>query len=340
MNAGYPLWTYVPRFFTERLLMQLHATPKTVVTYRDAFLLFLRFASERTGRNAKELGVEDVDANLVERFLTFCEEERGNSARSNNTRLSAIRSFFRYVAESEPQLQPHCLAVLEIPGKPYKKRVGDYLTGEEMQALMNAPDCSSRLGRRDRTLLLLMLQTGLRLSEAIALRLRDVELGTDAHVRCNADSPKERVTPLLPESLEALQIWVEERSAGADNPLFMSTHGKALSQDAVQRLVRKHADRASEKCSTLANKRVTPRMLRHTAARQHRKNGVEPSRIARWLGYKSVETNAEDVHAGMESKGSAKAQTRPNESGHDRSGQKDELLEFLESLDHAARKGP
>ena len=332
MNVTYPLQIHVRRFFTERLLLKSPVTPNTVATYRDAFLLLLRFAAEQTGRNPTALGVEHINADLVKRFLAFCENERGNSASSNNTRLSAIRSFFRYVGNSEPKLQQHCQEVLEIPNKRYEKKDTGYLTEDEIKALENAPDCSSRLGRRDRTLLLLMLETGLRLSEVIGLRLRDVDLGTNAHVRCNANSPKERKTPLPPESLQALQDWVAERRAGPDDPLFRSTHGKALSQDAVQRLVRKHANKASEKCPSLKGRRVTPHMLRHTAAMQLLRKGKDRGLIGRWLGYKSAEGNGVDGNEGGELKEGAKVHTHSIKSGYDQSVQKDELLEFLGTL--------
>ena len=333
MNAAYPLRSYIERFFTERLLTQSHVTPNTVATYRDAFLLLIRFAAKRTGRNPAELGVEHVDANLVKRFLAYCEQERGNSVRSNNTRLSAIRSFFRFVADSTPQLKPHCQEVVKIRIKRHVERDDtNYLTEAEMQALVDAPDCSSWLGRRDRTLMLLILDTGLRVSEVTRLRLRDVELGTGAHVRCTGNGGGERIILLPLGSKQALQRWVAERRAKSDDPLFLSTHGKALSQDSVQRLVRKHAGRASEKCSTLANKRVTPHVLRHTAAMQLLEKGVDRALIASYLGYVSAKTTELYVDADVGLKQGAMARTPPVEKDRDRCRPKDDVLEFLESL--------
>ena len=332
MNSNYPLQTYVRRFFTERLPLELHATPSTVANYRHALLLFFHFVADHIKGDPTELGVEDIDADLVEGFRASC-ERRGNSASSNNTRLTAIRSLFRYVGECEPKLREHCKEVWSISNtnitdEPDKRKDRRYLTKEEVKALMNAPDCSSRLGRRDRTLLL-MLKSGLRISEVIGLRLRDVEFGSDPNVRCNADSPKERRTPLFSESLGALQSWISERRARPDDPLFVSTHGKALSHDAVQRLVHKHAKKASEECASLEEKRVTPHVLRHTAARQLQQDGVDRGQIARWLGYKSAARNEVKVDGKIEPKVRGKDQTRPYE-----------MLEFLKSYDPAARKGP
>ena len=213
MIETFALPAYVQRFFTERLMSQMHASPNTVASYRDTFRLLLAFAEERTGRVPTALRVVDVDAELVGLFLTFCEEERGNSVRSRNTRLAAIRSFFKYVAVNEPQLLLHCQKVLAIPVKRYDRRAVDFLSRDEMEALVAAPDCSSWFGRRDRTLLLVMLQTGLRVSEVIELRTCDVELGTGAHVRCTGKGRKERATPLRSDSRKALREWIAEQSS-------------------------------------------------------------------------------------------------------------------------------
>ena len=332
MNDAYPLPTYLQLFFTDRLINQKDASPNTVASYRDTFRLLLRFAREQTGRAQTELRVGDIDANLVGRFLTFCEEERGNSARSRNTRLAAIRSFFKYVEVNEPQLLLHCQKVLAIPTKRYDKRVIDYLTQDEIQALLDAPACSSSCGRRDRTLLLLMIQTGLRVSEVIGLRIQDVQLGQGAHVRCTGKGRKERSTPLRSDSRRALRNFLAERGGDPGDPLFITASGTALSRDAVERLVRKYAGRASEQCSTLANKRVTPHVLRHTAAMQLLQNGVDRTVIALWLGHESVETTQMYVHADIQLKERAMARTNPVEGGYDRFRPTDDDLEFLDSL--------
>jgi integrase/recombinase XerD len=178
----YPLPTYVQRFFTERLATQLHASPNTVASYRDTFRLLLKYAAGRLGRQPTDLQVADIDAELIGSFLTFVETTRGNGARSRNTRLSAIRSFFKYVAVNEPQLLHHCQQVLAMPSKRYDKRTIDYLARAEIEAVIAAADLATWAGRRDRTLLLLALQTGLRVSELINLTCSDVVLGTGAHV--------------------------------------------------------------------------------------------------------------------------------------------------------------
>ena len=176
----YPLPIFVQRFFTERLASQLAASANTVASYRDTFRILLSFATDRLGRQPTDLLVTDIDADLVGSFLDFVETSRGNSARSRNSRLAAIRSFFKYVAINEPELLHHCQQVLALPSKRYEKRMIDYLDREQIEALLAAPDLSTWYGRRDRALLHLCVQTGLRVSELIGLRCGDVVLGAGA----------------------------------------------------------------------------------------------------------------------------------------------------------------
>ena len=268
MIATYPLPIYVQRLFTERLLTQMQASPNTIASYRDTFRLLLKYATAETRLPPTELHVAHIDAEIIGRFWTFCEDDRGNSARSRNTRLAAIRSFFKYVAGCEPQLLHHCQKVLAMPSKRHTKRVVDFLSRDEMEVLLKAPDQTTWFGRRDRVLLLTMLQTGLRVSEVIDLCVGDVDLGTGAHLRCMGKGRKERATPLRADSRDALRAWVSQINAAPSNPLFATIRGARLSRDAVERIVRKHSGTAALTSSTFRSKRVTPHVLRHTAAMQ------------------------------------------------------------------------
>lgn len=332
MNCGHSLSAYVQHFFTERLVKQLNATPNTIATYRDTFRLLFRYAEAQTGRAPTELRVEDINFKLIEKFLTHYEQKLGNTARSRNTRLAGIRSLFQYISRNEPQLSFHCMKVLAIPTKRHVKRVIDFLNEEEIQALVDTPDCTRFLGRRDRTLLLLMVQTGLRLSEVVNLQVQDIRFGTGAHVWCTGKGRKERITPLRPDTRKALRNWIDERGGEPKDPLFITSRGMRLSHDAVQLLVRNHTVRASEQCPTLVNKRVTPHVLRHTAAMQLLRSGVALTVIALWLGHESVETTQIYIHADTELKERAMARTQPVEGGTDRFRPTDELIKYLDSL--------
>src|SRR5271154_5320969 len=328
----HPLPIYLQRFFSERLAMQLHASPNTVASYRDTFRLLLKYAADRLGRAPTGLQIADIDAKLVGDFLTFVENNRGNGARSRNTRLSAIRSFFKYVAGNEPQLLYHCQKVLAMPSKRYEKRTIDYLAHAEIEALIGAADLATRSGRRDRMLLLLAVQTGLRVSELINLTCGDVALGIGAHVRCIGKGRKERSTPLRKDCVQALRVWLSERGGADSEPLFVSNRGERLSRDAVERIVCKHVELAAETCPTLRGKRVTPHVLRHSAAMQLLQNGVDRTVIALWLGHESVESTQMYVHADIELKEKALAKTQSFAVPAGRYRPNDELLAFLEAL--------
>ena len=334
MIKQHPLPPYLQRFFTERLVGQMHASPNTIAGYRDTFRMLLRFASSEVGKAPTKLCLDDIDSDLVGRFLVYLEDTRGSSARTRNTRLAAIRSFFKYVSHNEPQLLHHCQRILSMPQKRYVKRTIDFLTYHEAEALINAPDVSTWFGRRDRTILQLMVQTGLRVSEVLALTLKDLELGHGAVVRCLGKGRKERATPLRGDTIIALQAWLRERGGDPSDPLFVSIRGGSLSRDAIERIVRKHAARASEGCSTLKQKRISPHVLRHTAAMQLLQNGVDRIVIALWLGHESVETTQMYVHADIELKEKAMAKTKKVESQRPKGRYiaDDSLLEFLETL--------
>jgi site-specific recombinase XerD len=328
----HPLPVYLQRFFTDRLATQLHASPNTIASYRDTFRLLLKYAADRLKRQPTQLEIVDVDADLIGGFLRFVETTRRNGARSRNTRLSAIRSFFKYVAVNEPQLLHHCQKVLAMPCKRYEKRTIDFLTRQEIEALIGAADPRTRSGGRDRVLLLLAVQTGLRVSELIGLACADVSLDTGAHVRCIGKGRKERSTPLRKDCVELLRAWLRERGGTDREPLFVSNRGERLSRDAVERIVHKHVEAASKACATLEGKRVTPHVLRHSAAMQLLQNGVDRTVIALWLGHESVESTQMYVHADIELKEKAMARTQPIAASPGRYRPSDKLLAFLEGL--------
>ena len=328
----HPLPAYLQGFFTERLGTQLKASPNTIASYRDTFRLLLKYAADRLRRLPTELQVVDINADLVGQFLTEIESTRGNSARSRNTRLSAIRSFFKYVAVNEPQLLHHCQRVLAMPAKRHEKRAIDYLTRAEIEAVIAAPDPSTWHGRRDRALLVLTLQTGLRVSELINLSCGDIMLGTGAHVRCMGKGRKERATPIRKDSIKVLRDWLSERGGAYAGPMFISNRNGRLSRDAVEQIVRKHVLAAIRTCPSLKKKRVTPHVLRHSAAMQLLQNGVDRTVIALWLGHESVETTQMYIHADIQLKEKAMARTQPVKTPPGRYRPDDKLLAFLEAL--------
>jgi site-specific recombinase XerD len=321
----------IQRFFTDRLCTQMEASHHTVVGYRDTFRLLLRFASARHGKPPVKLTVPDIDADLVADFLLHGETARGNTARSRNTRLAAIRSFFRYVAMTDPTWLLHCQRILAMPSKRYVKRAVTFLDADEIAALLAAPDRTTWAGRRDHALLLLAIQTGLRASELVNLRCSDVVLGSGAHVRCTGKGRKERCTPLRRDTAKLLAAWITDR--GEDTgPLFPSIRGTRLSRDALEHLVRKHCQTASRACPTIGTKRVTPHTLRHSTAMDLLHHGVDQAVIALWLGHESVVTTQIYIHADMRMKEKALARVAAPTAPAGRFQPNDQLLAFLEGL--------
>ncbi len=333
MNANCKVATLIESFFTERLQRQRDVSANTIASYRDTFRLLFTFAQARLRKAPSVLALDDLDAPFIGAFLTDLETKRGASARTRNLRLTAIRSFFRFASFEEPAHSALIQRVLAIPSKRHDKRQVHFLTRPEIEAILAEPDQSTWLGRRDRTLLLVAAQTGLRLSELTGLDRQAVHLGTGAHVRCIGKGRKERTTPLTAIAQRALQAWLKEPARRGATALFPNMHGQRLSADSVQALLAKHVRAAGAKCPSLAKKRVSPHILRHSAAMELLQAGVDCSVIALWLGHESIETTQTYLHAHLALKEAALAKLKPYQRGKQTRFQpNDRLLAFLEAL--------
>jgi len=319
-------------FFSERLLRQRRVSPHTVAAYRDAFRLLLGFTEKHISKAPSTLLLADIDAPLVGAFLDHLEKERGNGVRTRNARLAAIHSFFRFAAGREPAHAGLIQRALAIPQKRFDRDLVAFLTTDEVDALLAAPDTTTRLGRRDHALLLLAIQTGLRLAEFTGLRVEDFVLGTGAHVRCHGKGRKERCTPLSRATARVLRTWIAECGSTGSDLVFRSLRRTRLSHDAVERLVAKYAHLAGKACSSITRKNVTPHVLRHTTAVQLLEAGVDRAVIALWLGHEQVETTQIYLDADLAMKERALARTAPTGSRIGRFRPKDSLLAFLEGL--------
>jgi len=330
ISASFP--SLLQSFFTERLLRQREASPHTVAGYRDAFRLLLQFAQKRLRKSPSQLRIEDLDAPFIALFLDHLESTRKNSARTRNVRLGAIHSFFRYVALEEPAHALHCQRILAVPNKRHVRKSIEFLNREEIDALLAASNRSTWIGRRDQTLILVAVQTGLRVSELIGLNCDNVVLGTGAHVRCLGKGRKLRCTPLRPEVAKMLGAWLRERHGRPEDPVFPSIRGDRLSRDAIASLLTKYAHLAAQSCPSLRRKNVTPHVCRHAAAMDLLHHGVDRSVIAIWLGHESPETTQMYLHADMRLKEKALSRTEPFGVKPTRYQPNDNLLAFLEGL--------
>jgi site-specific recombinase XerD len=328
--ASFP--SLLESFFTKRLIAQRRASPHTIVSYRDTFHVLLQFTHRQLGKAASQITLEDLNAPLIGAFLDDLEGSRHNGVRRRNLRMTVIRSFFRYAAIEAPQHSGLIQRVLAIPNKRQERRLVGFLTRPEIDALLAAPNRNTWLGRRDHALLLLAIQTGLRLSEMTGLRQQDVVLGKGAHVRCDGKGRKERCTPLTKSTVTVLSEWIREQGRDSTLILFPNSRSGRLSADAVQYLVTKYKAVARQTCSTLNNKRVTPHVLRHTAAMELLQAGVDRAVIALWLGHESVETTQIYLDADLAMKELALSKTAPIDVKQIRYRPDDELLAFLKRL--------
>jgi site-specific recombinase XerD len=320
-------------FFTERLARQRDASPHTIASYRDSFRLLLTFLNEQTGKAPSKLQLEDLDPARITSFLSHLENERGNSVRTRNARLTAIHSFFHYAALKAPECSEQIARVLSIPDKRFDSTLISYLTEPEIDALLAAPNRSTPTGRRDHALLLLAVQTGLRVSELASLRCQDLNLGA-GWVRCEGKGRKERCTPLSRAARQVLRVWLRELGGDPAGPLFPSRNGGHLTRSAIWRLVVKHTTTARARCPSLAGKDITPHVLRHTAAMRllRAPTPVDTATIALWLGHETLDSTNKYLHADMELKRRALDRTTPTHAKPGRYRAPDRLLAFLESL--------
>jgi integrase/recombinase XerD len=319
-------------FFTERLMAQRRASPRTIAAYRDTLRLLVAFVQRRTSKAPSNLDLADLDAPLIGDFLTHLETERGNSVRTRNARLAGIHSLFGFAALRHPEHAALIGRVLAIPPKRFERSVLFFLASDEIEALLASPDQSTWIGRRDHALLVMAIQSGLRVAELVGLRSSDVILSTGAHVRCHGKGRKERVTPLTAQTVAVLRGWMDERAGASSDPLFPSRRGRSLSSDAVEWAVAKYAAVAAQRCPSLRGKRVTPHVLRHTTAMLLREAGVDTSVIALWLGHESIESTQIYLHADLALKERALARVAPIDVKPGRYRPTDTLLAFLDGL--------
>lgn len=333
MKPANNLPALIERYFTERLMRQRNASPHTIASYRDTFRLLFSFAQSRLHKPPSDLALGDLDAPFICAFLEDLEAHRCVSVRTRNLRLTAIRSFFRFVSFEEPGYSAHIQRILEIPSKRHDKRQVQFLARPEIEAILAAPDRATWFGRRDYTLMLLAVQTGLRLSELVGLDRGAIVLGHGAHVRCLGKGRKERATPLTKLARRAIRVWLEEPPRHAATALFPNMHGRRLSADSVQSLLNKYVAQARSQCPSLKSKRVSPHVLRHTVAMELLQAGVDCSVIALWLGHESIETTQTYLHAHLALKDAALDKLEPLRS--EKAGRfrpNDHLLEFLNAL--------
>jgi len=319
-------------FFLRRLVAQRSVSVHTVASYRDTFELLLRFAEKRTGRTPSALSLEDLDEPMVLAFLDYLEAERGNCARTRNLRLTAIRSFLRYASMREPTSLPVAQRVLAIPTKRFDRAALGYLSREQVEALIDAPNRDTWSGQRDAVLFAVLYNTGARVSEITRLRIADVLLDRASALHLHGKGRKERVIPLWKSTARQLRTWLRRVDRSPDAPVFPNRAGKPLSRSGVEHRLRLALSKAAQRCPSLAARQISPHTLRHTTAMHLLQSGVDITVIALWLGHENTATTHLYVEADLAMKEAALS--RVDEPAHKpvRFTASDRLLAFLEAL--------
>jgi integrase/recombinase XerD len=327
-----PFDTLVQDFFCRRLIEQQGVSPRTVEAYRDTFRLLLAYLPAHLGKPVPAIVLTDLDAPTVLAFLDDLELGRGNGPRTRNARLAAVRSFVQYAASRDPTAWPLARRVLAIPAKRYTRPLLGYLTREEMQAILDAPEAETWTGQRDRVLFAVMYNTGARVSEIIGLRQGDLAGAEARSVRFHGKGRKDRVVPLWKQTAATLSQWSKRLASESDVPLFPNARGKPLSRSGVEDRLAIAVEKAVGACPSLRDKPVSPHTIRHTTAMHLLQAGVDLTVIALWLGHESPETTHQYVEADLKMKEEVLTKTEEISPTPARFQPKGKLLEFLDNL--------
>ncbi len=328
------LATHLESFFRNRLVLQRRCSPATISTYRDGLRLLLIFASKQMGKPPSRLAVEDLDRDLILAFLDHLESKRGNSIRTRNARLAAIKSFFQHIAYSDPSAMGIVQRVLAIQEKRTVKKAICYLRQEDLTVLLSAPDQNTWLGRRDYTLLLFLGRTGARVSEATGLNGSDLRLDKPYQVLLRGKGSKERVIPLTEETVIALRNYRDENvhRLATEGPLFINQRGARLTRFGVVHVIDRAVKAATSQHPHLAKMRISAHTLRHTVAMHMLQAGVDLTTIQSWLGHATVNTTHQYVEADTEMKRRAIEMCAAPETPVSLYVPTDDVLALLENL--------
>jgi integrase/recombinase XerD len=320
------------RYFSDYLCQQRNASPETISSYRDTFRLFLRFSEQRFRKAPSSLTLADLDAPQILAFLDSLESKRHNCVRSRNLRLAALRSFLRYAALQDPTALGSITRALAIPVKRFDRGPVSYVAREEMAVLLNAPDRSTWSGHRDGVMLATMYNTGARVSEITKLNVEDLHFGPTTTLRIHGKGRKERVIPLWKSTRRQLRDWLRRIRTTAGCPLFPNRRGERLTRTGVRSRLAAALAVASETCTTLRDRRVTPHHFRHSTGMHLLQSGVDITVIALWLGHETTATTHMYVEADLTMKKRA-IDKIAMQTGKNRTFKpSDRLLAFLETL--------
>lgn len=331
---NHPIAPLLKRFFSHYLAVEKGLSINTVWAYRDAVKLLLCYAADSLSKSVDQLLVEEITEPRVLAFLDYLEQRRGCTKRTRNARLAAIRSLFAFIARHEPILLLQCQQIRAIPLKRTQHKTIGYLEEKEMQALIDAADINSRTGIRDRALLLLLYNTGARVSEIVTLELGDLRLHDSAQLRLIGKGNKQRSCPLWPETVTALNAYLKAR---APNPspterVFLNANSKPITRFGIRNITRKYGSQAPAKQSTIKARPVNPHSIRHTTAIHLLRSGNDINMVSYWLGHADLNTTHIYVEIDMHTKRQMLAKADAPKIARKLPWHKPQLLQWLKDL--------
>ena len=334
MKKSNPLPALLRAFFQEWLAEQRNASIHTIKSYRDTWRLLLRFVAERKGGGVARITLADIAASEVRAFLSHAEHERKSTIGTRNCRLAAIRSFFSFVANKEPEYLAQCAEVNAVPIKRAPTSAPCYLEPEEVAAILAQPGQSTIEGLRDHVLLSFLYNSGARIQEALDLRPEAIRFEAPYSVRLYGKGRKERICPLWPETVTLLKKLLERKPCAPDERIFVNRYGEPLGASGVRFKLAAYVEAAAKSVTTLRSKHVTPHSFRHATAVHLVAAGVDITVIRSWLGHVSLDTTNHYAQANLETKRKALEQVgAPATSNHLPSWKRDaSLLAWLDTL--------
>ena len=338
MKSSHPVADYMHPFFYQYLAGVKGLSYNTIISYRDAIKLFLRFGAKRLKKPVDRLNIEDLDQKMVIAFLNHVENGIGNSTNTRNARLAGIRTFFGFVGAEEPPLLELCRKIRCIPVKRVEHKTVGYLDAYEMQAIFDSIDIETRTGTRDKALLLILYNTGARVQEIVDLSINDLRLIPPGQVKLLGKGRKQRACPLWPETIDALKDYLQNRHPQNRNieNVFLNANGTSITRFGIAYIITKHVEKATVRCPTLTQKSVGPHTFRHSTAMHLIQAGNDINMVKLWLGHADINTTHIYVEIDMEMKQKILSTTRPPESHNKRTKsqkwKKPEILKWLDDL--------
>lgn len=319
-------------FFCEHLLQQRDVSPRTVSAYRDTFRLLLGFLQQDCGKRPDQLSLHDLSAKRVLAFLQHLEKDRGNCVRTRNCRLAALRCFFHFAgASGRPELIAHVQQIMAIPVKRFTRPLLGFLSVNEIQAILKAPD-DSWTGRRDHLLLLLLYNTGARVSEVLRIQVKDLQRHECHAVHLQGKGRKQRMVPLWKETSRLIHAWLKLTGFQSEQPLLPNRFGSFMTRSAVEQRLRLHVQAAAQHCPSLRDRRVSPHTIRHTTAMHLLQSGIAMPVIALWLGHEDPATTHQYIEADLRMKEAALQLLQSPKQNNRRFKPRPDLLRFLDNL--------